>query len=172
MSTLIIRKTLVQLEIKETIILLALSVILPFFLHLAPNWGKLPLAAHLIPLFYAPFMAVILCRLHVAIIVALFSPFLNFLFTGYPVQEKLGMLTLELLLFSLIAYFISQRFRNFLANAVCAYMLSLFIVSLLKVYKVGFSAMNIFLRTLNDSAAGLAVLLLLNIFLERLISHK
>ena len=63
-----------------------------------------PVGAYLLPMFYIPFIALVAYRLPVALIVALLAPPLNFLLTGNPQWGLMGILTIELVLFTLLAY--------------------------------------------------------------------
>ena len=161
MNTVTLKKTLVQLQVKETVIVLAMSVILPFVIHLIPSFAGVPTGARLLPMFYAPFIAVVLFRLHVAIIAGLLSPILNSLFLGLPLPEKVFVLTLELVVFIVISYLIHRRWRDFWGTAPFAYLASVLIVTCL------LGSINFFLSTIVNALPGIAVLALINIFLLR-----
>ena len=92
-----------QSQILEIVLLLGLSVAIPFLVHLAPSpaWGALPLGALLLPMFYTPLLAVLFCRTHVGIMVCLAGPWLNLQLTGYPEPAFALVLTTELLIFYL-----------------------------------------------------------------------
>ncbi len=148
-------------EVKDTALVLAMSVILPFLIHLVPSFGAVPTGARFLPMFYAPFIAVILFRPHVAIITALLAPGLNSLLFGLPVQENVFLLTLELLIFSVIVYFIQRKWRCFPGAALLAYLAATFAVTCL------LHRLDSFLVTVIDALPGLATLTLINIFLLR-----
>lgn len=161
MDTVTLKKTLISLEVRETAVVLAASVVLPFLVHLVPPLAAIPLGARVLPMFYAPFIAVILFRPHVAIITGLFSPILNSLLTGHPLPEKVFVLTIELVLFSIISYLIHRKWKNFWGAAPLAYLVTvLSVMSLL-------GSIEFLIGTIVMSFPGLAILLLINIFLLR-----
>ena len=159
MNTITLKKTLVQLQVKETVIVLAMSVILPFIIHLIPSVAGVPTGARLLPMFYAPFIAVVLFRLHVAIIAGLLSPILNSLLFGLPLPEKVSVLMLELVVFSVISYLIHRKWRDFWGTAPLAYLASVLIVTCL------LGSIDFFLSTIVNALPGIAVLTVINIFL-------
>lgn len=165
MNIVTLRKTLVQLQVKETALVLAVSVILPFVIHLIPLFAGMPTGAMLLPMFYAPFIAVILFQPHVAIIAGLLSPTLNSLLMGYPLPEIITILTLELVVFSVIAYLIHRRWKNFRGTAPLAYLASVLIVACV------LGSIDFFLQTIVNALPGIAVLTLINIFLLRFYSE-
>jgi hypothetical protein len=82
-----------------TAVVLAASLLLPLLFHLLPVSGGPPLGARLLPIFYAPLIAVLLFHPAVALTAALAAPSINHLLTGRPAPEMVPVLTLELLLF-------------------------------------------------------------------------
>jgi len=92
-----------KVQIKESVFVLAFSILIPFLIHFIPVSGN-PAGAVLLPIFIAPFIAVVFFRLNVAVIAALLSPVLNYLLTGNPVYGIVGIITLELVLFVFIAW--------------------------------------------------------------------
>jgi len=90
-----------------------ISVISPFMIHLIPPIGGVPIGAIVLAMSYAPLIAIVLFRFHVAMITALLSPLLNSLITGYPKPEIIAILTFELILFSICAYLINRKWRHF-----------------------------------------------------------
>lgn len=161
MNAIALKKTLVRFQVEETAIILAASVILPFMVHLVPPLGGMPLGARLLPIFYAPFIAVVLFRPHVAVITGLLSPALNSWFTGHPTPERVAILTLELVIFSAVSYLIRRRWRDFPGAAPLGYLAAVFSVT----YVLGPKA---FLTgTLVNVLPGITMLFLVNIFLLR-----
>ncbi|MEM6629998.1 MAG: hypothetical protein AAF694_10025 [Bacteroidota bacterium] len=73
-----------------------LAMLLPFILHLLPNPSGYPIGAKLIPLFYAPFIAVLFFRFPIALAIGIFAPLANFLFIGQPSFPSLIQLGLEI----------------------------------------------------------------------------
>jgi hypothetical protein len=69
---------------RELGVLLALSVMFPFMIHLIPvpedsQWGP-----RLLPMFYAPLLAALWGRVRSAAAVALLAPWLNWVLTSHP----------------------------------------------------------------------------------------
>ena len=159
MNTVTLKKALVCLEVKETVLVLAGSVILPFLIHLIPPIAGIPLGARLLPMFYAPLIAIVLFRAHVGIIAALFAPALNSLLTGHPLPEKVGILTFELLIFCIILYLLNRQWKEFWAAAPLAYLLALACAS------AALGSMNFFFTTLSVGIPGFLALALLNLSL-------
>jgi hypothetical protein len=108
MGSLTFKKTFVVLEVKGTLLILSLSIVLPFFVHLV--FGA-TIAQRLLPMFYAPLIAAFFFRPHVAIICGLLSPTLNWLITGLPTADKILVLTLKLVVFAIVACILSRKFR-------------------------------------------------------------
>ena len=81
-----------------TALSVAVTLLLPFLVHLIPSSG-VPLGARLLPIFFAPFLAAMLFHPAVSLITAAATPALNHLLTGRPSPEMAGLLSAELLLF-------------------------------------------------------------------------
>jgi hypothetical protein len=69
---------------RELGVLLALSVMFPFMIHIIPvpedsQWGP-----RLLPMFYAPLLAALCGRVRSAAAVALLAPWLNWMLTSHP----------------------------------------------------------------------------------------
>jgi hypothetical protein len=69
---------------RELGILLCLSVMFPFMLHVIPVPGNAQLGPRLLPMFYAPLLAALWGRTRSAAIVALLAPWLNWALTSHP----------------------------------------------------------------------------------------
>ncbi|MCP3927864.1 MAG: hypothetical protein GY705_02050 [Bacteroidetes bacterium] len=93
-----------KLLVKETVLILALTMILPFIFHLFPIQSATPIGAIFLPIFIAPFIGIVFFRFHVGLIAALLAPWLNYLLTGSPVLPVVSILCLELVVFVAIAY--------------------------------------------------------------------
>ena len=120
---------LTKLQLKESVSVLAFSILIPFLIHFVPVSGN-PAGAVLLPIFIAPFLAIIFFRLNVGIIAALLSPVLNYLLTGSPVYGIVGIMTLELFLFVLIAWLlIKLNYVKYFAAPVSV-IISMFITQL------------------------------------------
>jgi hypothetical protein len=89
-----------RLLVRETAIMLGISIAVPFLVHLIPS-QTVPWGARFLPIFLAPLLGVALFRLHVGLVPALLAPVLNHLITGSPAPIVVGVLTLELVVFAL-----------------------------------------------------------------------
>ncbi|HUL54529.1 MAG TPA: hypothetical protein VLT83_14090 [Opitutaceae bacterium] len=65
-------------------ILLCLSVMFPFMVHLIPVPGDAQLGPRLLPMFYAPLLAALWGRVRSAVTLALLAPWLNWALTAHP----------------------------------------------------------------------------------------
>ncbi|MFH1506844.1 MAG: hypothetical protein ABIG46_00230 [Candidatus Omnitrophota bacterium] len=158
-------RALAKLEVGKMTLILALSVFLPFTVHLFPLFAGLPLGARLLPMFYAPFIALFFCRAHVAIVTAVLAPILNHVITGHPVAAKIPLLNLELSFFVLFAYFLLKRFRVFSAGAPLAYIISKLCAAWLWRIISGANSMEFLAISLLNSLPGVAVLFVINFLL-------
>ena len=61
-------------QAKAAVVFTALGLSLPIILHLLPSTVGVPMGPKLLPLFYAPFIAVLFFRFPVALFVALLGP--------------------------------------------------------------------------------------------------
>jgi hypothetical protein len=97
---------------KATLVFTLLTLFIPFLAHLLPHQGATPVGAIWLPMFYMPFMAVVLFRVHVGILAGLLAPLVNFLVTGLPEPRFLMVLSLELTLFALLVSLGSKSVRK------------------------------------------------------------
>lgn len=89
-----------EAQIRQTAILLGLSLFLPFVFHLLPSYDDSAWGPRLLPLFYAPIVAALLYKPHVSLILAVVPLALNHLITGRPPGSMALQLSLELLVFT------------------------------------------------------------------------
>ena len=82
---------------RELGILLCLSVMFPFMIHLIPVPGNAQLGPRLLPMFYAPLLAVLLGRTRSAVTLALLAPWLNWALTMHPSPAGAVVMVVELL---------------------------------------------------------------------------
>jgi hypothetical protein len=87
---------------RELGILLTLSVMFPFLIHLLPVPETTRLGARLLPMFYAPLLAVLWGRWQSAWLVALLAPWLNRALTGHPTPPGAVVMMIQLLVFVVI----------------------------------------------------------------------
>ena len=87
---------------RELGLLLCLSVMFPFMIHIIPVPGNAQLGPRLLPMFYAPLLAALLGRTRAAVAVALLAPWLNWALTAHPAPPGAVVMTIELLGFVLV----------------------------------------------------------------------
>jgi hypothetical protein len=147
-----------KLQVKESVAVLAFSVLIPFLIHVIPFAGS-PAGAVLLPIFIAPFIAVVFFRFDVAIIAALLSPVLNYFLTGNPVYGSVGIMTLELCMFVSIAkLLIKYDYVKYIA-APAGVIVSMFFSQFI------FSSVNHFTAALTTAIPGIILISLLNVLL-------
>ncbi len=155
-----------RLHIPATVVTVAAAVLLPVLVHLLPVVGNIPAGARLLPIFYAPLLAVIFFQPSVGIAASLLAPFLNHALTGSPTYEMAIILTLELTVFSAIFSAIYTRRPKFVAAAPLAYLLakvaSLIAVAVLP-FLVPAAPLQYFTSSLMTALPGLVVLSVLNV---------
>jgi hypothetical protein len=95
---------------RELGILLTLSVMFPFWVHLLPVPEDARLGPRLLPMFYAPLLAALLGRMRSALTVALVAPWLNWALTTHPAPRGALVAMIQLLVFV-------QVLRTLLAGA-------------------------------------------------------
>lgn len=81
-------------------ILLTLSVLFPFMIHILPVPEDARIGARLLPMFYAPLLAALLGRTRSAFIVAAVAPWLNWALTSHPAPRGAIVTMLQLLVFA------------------------------------------------------------------------
>ena len=165
------RRLIDKLLIKEMVFVLVFSVLLQVLIHLIPS-GNVPAGAYLLPLFYAPFIAVLFFRLQVGIVVALLSPLCNYLITGNPVPELLGVITIELVAFVLLSKLLSNynitRYINAPVSFILTKVFSSFVILLLPFLFVTGNAWTYFSNSIKNGLVGILLLLIINYFAIKL----
>lgn len=86
---------------REIGLLLALTLLFPFLIHLIPGSDDSRLGQRLLPMFYSPLLGVLWGRTRSAAIVAVVAPWLNWLLTQHPSPPSATLMSLELLTFTL-----------------------------------------------------------------------
>jgi len=84
---------------RELGILLCLSVMFPFMVHLIPVPGDAQLGPRLLPMFYAPLLAALWGRVRSAVTLALCAPWLNWALTAHPSPSGAIVMVVQLLVF-------------------------------------------------------------------------
>ena len=95
--------------VKETSVVLGLTLFLPFVVHILPSWDDSPLGSHLLPIFYAPLGALILNRMGIAVFASFLAPWINHLLTGHPVVPMAALLCLQLMVFLMVGAALIKR---------------------------------------------------------------
>lgn len=108
----------------ELAVMLGLSALFPFLIHILPVPENAQLGPRLLPVYYAPLLAVLWGRLPTAVTVALLAPWLNRLLTGHPSPAGAVVMTIELLAFVVALRALVVRFPLRTLLAVPAYLAS------------------------------------------------
>ncbi len=114
-----------------TVVTIAAMMILPYLIHLLPPVNGVQLGARLLPIFYAPFLAVVLFKLRIGVVASIIAPFLNFLLLGRPTFELSILLVVQILIFCLLADRAFRSWPRLVIIAPVAYLIALFVSSLL-----------------------------------------
>ena len=153
-----------NLQVVETVLLLAGSILLQFLIHLIPSSGT-PIGAYVLAMFFAPLIAIIFFKPHTAFVVAILSPILNYLISGSPIAVILPLMTIKLVLFVSCLYLFFNIKSIKKISALLAILVSLtvspFIVSLFSSYNE-----NV-LSSLTTTIPGILLLTVVNYFLVR-----
>ncbi len=153
--------------IKATGLILLAAVLFPFVIHLIPPHNGYSMGAYFLPMFYIPFIALFYYGWKVALPIAILAPIINFLITGNPRWDFLFVLTLELILFTGIVFFllnhknikwIAAPFGYIGAKVISS--LLLFLIPLMPA-----APMEFFLGSLSRALPGIGILSLLNFLL-------
>ncbi|MFO7724376.1 MAG: hypothetical protein R6V45_02420 [Oceanipulchritudo sp.] len=156
----------------EGMIVLTLTLFLPFLVHLLPSWDDSPLGAHLLPIFYAPLGALFLGRVGIAVGVSVLAPWVNHLLTGQPPVPMAVVLCFQLVVFSLLgAAFLKPWMPAFLTGPAAyagALLASCCLGSLLHLTGNPFPlALPAFAGTLLNALPGLIILALIGWWFSR-----
>ena len=151
---------------RELGILLSLSVMFPFMIHIIPVPGDSQWGPRLLPMFYAPLLAALWGRLRSAVLLALAAPWLNWALTSHPPPPAALVAMVELLGFVLVFRFLMAEVgvRWFLAapayfsGKIAAVVVALFFPALIG----GGSALAWAARAIVIAAPGIAILVLIN----------
>jgi len=169
-NTLSLSGIIQKVQIKETILMLSVSVLLPFIIHFIPAFGNVPAGAVLLPMFYAPLIALIFFRAHVGFLTALLAPTINYLITGNPLYSLIAPITIELTAFVLLFNFISKVKYFKIASAPIAYILSkISILVLVSAFPLILKTSGTaFFQSLLNAIPGIVTLLIINLSLIEL----
>lgn len=157
---------------REIGILLALSLLFPFLIHLIPVPEDARLGQRLLPMFYAPLLGALWGRTGSAAVVAILAPWLNYLLTRHPSPPSATLMSVELLAFTLAVTTLRARLGlrwflslpAYLIGRAATIILAAFIPSLIGQRPLLDWATNSSITAL----PGLAVLVLLTLLVQRI----
>jgi hypothetical protein len=156
---------------RELGILLSLSVMFPFMIHIIPVPGDSQMGPRLLPMFYAPLLAALWGRTRSAMLLALAAPWLNWALTSHPAPLDAVVTMAELLGFVLACRFLMAEIgaRWFLAAP--AYfsgkIVAVMVVTLVPALVRGSAALPWAAQGIVLGAPGIAILVLINWFVVR-----
>lgn len=153
--------TLVKLDRKHilaqafyTALTLTGMVLLPISVHLIPFSGLQPLGAYLLPMFVAPLVAAFYVSPLGLFLAAILAPIINNALTGMPQVPMLYFVTSELILFSMIVFWIVQKEKTFFGFSALAFLVAKLVVMVPRILILsgGFD-----LPVVGQNLAGLAI---------------
>lgn len=152
-------------------VLLTLSVLFPFMIHLLPAPEESKLGPRILPIFYAPLVAALLGRRQSALIVAVVAPWLNWLLTAHPTARFAWVVMVELVVFviatrALLARTGPRWFLPLPAYVGCM-IAATCVVALFPQLVGGAPAIPWALNTVAPALPGLAILILITVLLTR-----
>ena len=153
------------LQLQAVVVFTIAAFLFPFLVHLISPAQGIPLGARLLPMFYAPLVAALLYRYHVAVIAALAGPLLNYWVTGHPLPSMLLTLTLELVLFVSIVFLLRNK-RGVMPwiLAPLAYILALGFAALIKGLGEA-QAWDFFSQAISTGWMGVIILWMINLII-------
>lgn len=167
-------KTFKKSGMRDSALLLLLAWITPIAINSIPWAGPLPLAAYLIPMFWAEAIAVYLHGFRLGLLIGLTTPLITFAIAGFPDLPKVALLTVQLIAFAAIArlwILRAPRFRwGVPASFVISRAMALGVQAMLPALQMGmdFSApQRVFATAVIVALPGLFVLTLLHFALVK-----
>lgn len=159
--------------VKTTAAWLLAAVIFPILVHLIPPYQGIPIGAYLLPMFYIPLIALWLSGWRTAIAVTVLAPLVNFALTGSPQSGLMGMLTIEVLLFTgLAALWMNTTMRS-VAGPLSYLGAKVLSASLLILWPIlPASPWEFFTNSLQNGAPGILMLLLINLLLAKFVPRQ
>lgn len=95
--------------VAQVIIVLSATLIIPFVVHQIPSVNSVPIGAMLLPMFYISIPSLYFFKNYKLVSVAVgLAPVTNFLITGHPDLGLVYILTMELILYTIILYWLLQ----------------------------------------------------------------
>lgn len=166
----------VRIRWLETIGLIVAAIVVPFLVHLIPWSGSRPAGVYLLPVFWTAFVAVYFGSTFTALAVALAMPVANLVMTGLPALDWIGPMSLELVLYVMVASLLVRLWpRVWLAGPIAYIPAKAIAIAIQTVSPVGHDGRDPLSHLLDatmNGLAGLAVLALINLALVKLCSNS
>ncbi|EON77072.1 hypothetical protein ADIS_2454 [Lunatimonas lonarensis] len=154
--------------VKTTAVWLTLAILCPIVVHLIPPHNGIPIGAFLLPMFYIPLIVLWTSTWRIALTVSVLAPLLNFLLTGSPQPGIMYILTLEVILFAIIALFLISSPLKWAAGPLSYLGAKIFSSALLVIYPIlPIAPFDFFVNSLQNGALGILILLIINLLLVR-----
>ena len=134
----------------------------PILVHLIPSVNGIPIGAILLPMFYIPLLVLFIYGRGAAILTACLAPVLNFLLVGNANWGFMGVLTLELVVFTyFVSLFIPTQLKLFsaLLAIVFAKFISALFISVFQLVPV--AGLEYFQNALINGIPGIVILILI-----------
>lgn len=116
-----LKRNTAAVQVPATVATIVIAVLLPLLIHIIPVTGNVPLGARLLPIFYAPLLAVMFFRPYVGVFAALTAPVISHWLTGHPTAPMTIILTVEVVTFTLVLAAMQRVKPRFWASALIAY---------------------------------------------------
>ncbi len=154
---------------RETTALVVAASLVPVLVHLIPWTGDRPLGVYLLPVFWTTFVAVYFYGATCGLLVGLLGPGLNLLLTGLPAVKAVGLMSLEVAFFALLASRLATLRPNFRFTAPLAYVVAkaavIMIAFIVPVWSGAGNPFRHLMRSVRDGLTGLVVLAVINVLL-------
>jgi hypothetical protein len=158
---------------RGTLVLMAVSWLVPVLVHLLPPIGVRENGVYFLPAFWAAFVAAYLYGATRGALVAVVTPAINLALTGLPLPMWLASMSLELVLFVVLSAWMLRRCRQAWLIAPFAWIPAKLLTLLVQWAVPAFHYHRNILENLRTSALsalpGLAILLLINLALVLLV---
>ncbi len=157
--------------VRATVLALVATLLIPFVVHLIPTAGPVPIGARLLPMFYAPFVAMALFRYPVGLVAGALAPVINHLLTGRPALPLMGILSVELAASVLVAAgLLRVPYLRWVAAPLSylgAKVVSTSLLALLPGWMPGTAPLDFAFSSVVNAWPGLVILLVLNVAVLR-----
>ncbi len=160
---------LIPYQLTETVVILLATMLLPLLVHLLPDLNDQPMGKILLPVFWAPMVAVYFFRRHVAIIAGIFAPLFNFLLLGRPDPDMVLLLSFEVVVFVLLLDALRRvKFMQYLAVAVSYIVAAAFALLLMFVLGSLSNPIGMWISSMQVAVPGIGLMVLANLLILRL----